>query len=130
MVNELRNHGGESGSNWTLEQHNGSTGTLAYVSDQKQLGNQSIRITKTGNAGTVFASQLVTLAKGNTYTLSAYMKTSGVTSGSSMGALAAVRYQDAAGWKYAYGKYVSGTNDWTRVEVCLLYTSPSPRDRG
>lgn len=123
VVNELRNHGGESGSNWTLEQHNGSTGTLTYVSDQKQLGNQSIRITKTGNAGTVFASQLVTLAKGNTYTLSAYMKTSGVTSGSSMGALAAVRYQDAAGWKYAYGKYVSGTNDWTRVEVS--FTIPS-----
>ena len=123
VVNALRNHGGESTSNWTLEQHNSAVGTLAYVTNYKQLGNQSLRIIKTGIVGTVFASQSVTLAKGKTYTLSAYMKTSAVTNASNMGALVAVRYQDAIGWKYAYGKYVSGYTDWDRVEVS--FTIPS-----
>ncbi|MBW8383841.1 MAG: DNRLRE domain-containing protein, partial [Youngiibacter sp.] len=124
VVNELRNHGGESGSYWFLEQFNGATGSFSYATDQKQLGNQSIKVIKIGMGGSLFSSQSMTLEKGKTYTLSAYMKTSGVTSVyGDRGALAAVRYQDAAGWKYAYGKYHTGTNDWTRVEVS--FTIPS-----
>ncbi|MBR0577478.1 carbohydrate binding domain-containing protein, partial [Proteiniclasticum sp. BAD-10] len=125
VLNTLQNPSGESTSAWQIVQHNGSQGTLVADSLAKTSGNSSLRITKTGAGGTVFAEQEVTLTRGKTYTLSAKLKTDSISAGNAMGALVAVRYTDGHGWKYAYGRYVSGTKDWARVEVTFTLESPA-----
>lgn len=124
VINYLQNHNAEQLSYWTADYWTGSTGSCSFDGTNKYLGNQSLKVTKTSNTSRHFYSQTLSLAKGKTYTLSGYIKTSGITSVNGKGAAVFVNYQNSIGtWQTLDSTYVSGTMDWERYEV--TFTLPS-----
>lgn len=125
VVNYLRNHSIETIGNWYLINTGGSTGSGSITSEVSYTGKQSLKITKTNAAGSHNYIQKVTLEKGKTYTLSAYMKTLGITKTSNYsGAHMWVYYKDASGVTQAvYGRSIQGTENWQRNE--LTFTLPA-----
>jgi len=88
----------EADSNWTPASWSGATGTQTLSTEDKYMGNRSMKITSTStNGGLDYEQSGIQLVKGNTYTFSGYVKTLGVSSGSSAGAAIFVGYQDANG---------------------------------
>ncbi|MDW7656457.1 MAG: DNRLRE domain-containing protein, partial [Bacillota bacterium] len=121
--NLLQNHNAELSSNWVLFSASGSTGTHTYATDQKYLGNQSIKLVKTNTTAYEAAQQTVTLVKGVTYTFSGYIKTSGISE-SSMGAqIRAGYYNSSSAYVAVSSTCVKGTQDWTRYN--LTFTLPA-----
>jgi RHS repeat-associated protein len=122
--NYLKNHNLEFASDWTASNTADSTGTSGYATDNKYFGLQSIKINKTNVNGMHAYQQNVVVTKGNTYTLSGYVKTNAVSNTKNMGAQLYVAYQDNTGaWKKIESEYVNGTtNGWQRIE--LTFTLP------
>lgn len=115
VVNLAKNHSMEQSSDWYFESHSGSTGTHTYSTAQKYLGNRSIYLNKTNTSSYECGRQTLSLEKGKTYTLSAYVKTSNVSE-SSYGAFISVTYYDSSGnGVAARSTMLSGTNDWKNI---------------
>jgi len=122
--NYLQNHNAENQGSWAAGAGNGSQGTAAYESGEKYLGAKSLKITKSNNQGFHNWEQKVTLTKGKTYTLSAYVKTADVSKTNSKGAGLYISYADSTGQPVTVEtEYITGTKDWTRVEK--FFTLPS-----
>ena len=111
-VNFLWNHRFDQETGWSFLNESSSQAENGYVTNQVHLGAKSYRINKTNTLGQSFIKQDVELAPG-TYTLSAYVKTSGVSSNSGKGAYIFVR--DSQGVLIERSSYVSGSKDWQRL---------------
>ncbi|MEA4827303.1 MAG: DUF6531 domain-containing protein, partial [Clostridium sp.] len=124
IMNYLRNHNAEIEANWTAVNDGNTNGSSTYDNTIKYLGSQSMKTVKNDSIKRRFHKQQVTLTKGNTYTLSAYIKTDNVSNDNKKGAAAFISYQDESGnTQTVYSDYVSGTNDWERQEV--TFTLPA-----
>ncbi len=103
----------ESVDEWTTG-YSGSGYTATISSTEKLFGNYSLKLSQTNDSGYVQKYQTVTVPASGTYTLSAYVKTSGVTatSGGAIIQLGAT-----------VGEYITGTTDtsinngWKRISV-------------
>ena len=111
--NLVKNGGCETTSDWnTVYSASGYSATIS--STEKLFGNYSLKLSKTNDSGYVQKYQTVTVPASGTYTLSAYVKTSGVTatSGGAIIQLGAT-----------VGEYITGTTDtsinngWKRISV-------------
>jgi RHS repeat-associated protein len=121
-INLLRNHNLERSEEWTFSDEGESTATGAYVSGSSFHGSKAIKISKTITSGLSFYRQNQNLTKGQTYTLSAYLKTADIAG--TGGAILIARYKDSAGsWVEERSIPVTGTKDWQRL--CLTFTFPA-----
>ena len=121
-INLLRNHNFERVVDWSLIHEGASTATGSYVSDASYHGNKSVKINKTNSSGLSFYRQNQTLSKGQTYTLSAYLKTADISG--TGGAKLIARYKNSAGaWVEEQSVAVTGTQDWQRLS--LTFTVPA-----
>lgn len=139
--NLLKNHNFETSANWTSASWNGnSTFTVSYSSSQRYFGQKSLQITSTACTEDTRARVLQdvsnTIVKaGKTYTLSAYVKTSGIAESESndVGAMigAGVYHNDGT-WTNNYSEHLTGTTDtnvnggWRRLTV--TFTVPTDVD--
>ena len=121
VTNLLINGNAEGTDGWAQTLVGGSTGTWAVnSSDQKYIGNYSIKIAKTNSSGSSLVQQTVSLVKGHTYTLSAYVYVSSITGGGN-GAQLCI---ENSGATQAYSnKITAATSGWQRLEV--TYTVPT-----
>lgn len=122
VVNQIYNSSFESSSGWTTSSGNASTGSWSYASSG-YMGSKALMIKRTANSGSFgiqpTSSYYCTVEPGKTYTLSAYVKTSGM-SGSGTGARLALML---SGSTVATSEAITATKDWTRLEV--TYTHPT-----
>lgn len=122
VVNQIYNSSFESSSGWTTSSGNASTGSWSYASSG-YMGSKALMIKRTANSGSFgvqpTSSYYCTVEPGKTYTLSAYVKTSGM-SGSGTGARLALMLSGAT---VATSEAITTTQDWTRLEV--TYTHPA-----
>ncbi len=123
-INLLGNHNFERTSYWTLVHEGSSSATGGFVSDVSYHGSKSVQIHKTNASGASFYRQNLTLKKGETYTLSAYLKTADISRTGNGGAKLLVRYKNAAGaWVEEQSVPVTGSHDWQRLY--LTFTIPA-----
>ena len=122
VVNQIYNSSFESSSGWTTSSGNASTGSWSYASSG-YMGSKALMIKRTANSGSFgiqpTSSYYCTVEPGKTYTLSAYVKTSGM-SGSGTGARLALMLSGAT---VATSEAITATKDWTRLEV--TYNHPA-----
>lgn len=123
ISNILLNHSAEKDANWTFAS-DGGQGTAGYTSEDKYIGNRSIKISKSDNVSRHYAQEVLPLVPGKTYTFSAYTKTSNISSSNNGGAFLAIYYINSAGaYEEVATKCITGTNDWGRMQ--LTFTLPS-----
>lgn len=125
--NYLQDHNAEVGSYWkdggTEDQLNYNKSSSIYATEDKYMGNKSLKVTKGSLGNRHYFEQSVNLEKGKTYTLSSYIKTTNVTN-QSAGAGISVKYYDGLGKiKTVDSQYISGSNDWQRID--LKFTIPA-----
>lgn len=114
--NILPNPSGEADRNWTLAA-DGGTGSGGFTTEDKHYGNRSLKIAKTDNVSREYLQQVINLEKGKTYTLSAYVKTVGVSNTSGKGGSLAVHYKTSSGaYEGKFSNFINGTNDWQRIQ--------------
>ncbi|GFZ34395.1 hypothetical protein CSC2_49210 [Clostridium zeae] len=113
-TNLLLNHNFEDGNSWNPGAWGGNVSSKGYINEDKYLGNQSLKINSTSEAGGTDYEQALTVEKGKKYTLSAYVKTVGIPVKNDAGASFFVGYTDANGICQFIRKYINGTNDWQR----------------
>ncbi|MBE6067564.1 MAG: DNRLRE domain-containing protein, partial [Clostridium lundense] len=120
IINYLKNHNVEiTNDNWTASiDAIGSSGSAEFTTEDKYIGNQSLKINKLNSIGSKFYSQSVTLQKGKTYTFSGYVKTKAVSGINKSGAGLFVKYKNEAGVDViAQSNVVTGDSNWQRVEA-------------
>lgn len=129
--NLLKNHNMESSIGWTSAAWNGTVSyTTDYSTAQKYFGQKSLKMSVTSCTNDARArvhQDLSTniLKQGNTYTLSAYVKTSGITgdTDNSGVVLGGCVYLTDGTWSNNYSEHVKGTTDsninngWKRISV-------------
>ncbi len=141
VTNLLVNHSLENSGNWTSlywmnSNYDNGSNSATLSGNDAYLGNKAIKL----NVGTTASAnggysmyQNVSLTKGATYTLSGYIKTSGVTlrSGATKGgACLAVRFATESGTVREMSNMLDGTTDtaidsgWQRIS----YTFKVPSD--
>ncbi|ERK31240.1 DNRLRE domain-containing protein [Clostridium intestinale] len=102
----------------------GGSGEARVTDAVSYLGKRSMMVTKTDDVMRHYISQNVSLVKGKTYTFSTYAKTTNVTNNKGQGALIVAHYKDKNGnYQAIRSKYITGDNDWTRVEI--TFTLPN-----
>jgi hypothetical protein len=122
--NYLSNHSAEVNGVWQAGSWNGASGSQTYTTEEKYMGNQSLKIQSNSNAGGLDFENYITVTKGKTYTLSAYVKTKDIPlQDGDYGASIFVGYYDAASTAQFVRTYIKGTNDWKRYEV--TFTLPA-----
>ena len=119
ILNYLQNHSFELAGTWTEVFESGATGSVAIDTIEKNYGNKSAKISNTNAIGThLYSHPTLTLTKGNTYAISAYVKTAGLGTTDGTGAFLRAGYQSAAGvYTYVYSPLVTGTANWQRIET-------------
>ena len=124
-MNYLKNHNMESSTDWALVSEAGSTASGAISTEDKYIGNQSLKINKSNTVGSHSYQQNISLVKGKTYTLSGYIKTSNISGENGKGAELMVKYQNSTGvWtKLKESKYINNTRDWQRADT--TFTIPA-----
>lgn len=123
VINLIKNHNVETNTEWGTASTGSSTGSTTITSEDKYLGNQSLKITKTNNLDRHYFAQSVTAERDKTYTFSAFIKTNGITNSKKGGANLFVSYQDGNGrWQTTEGSFINGTNGWQRYEI--IFTMP------
>lgn len=125
VVNLVRNGSFEwEGAFWTGDSGNASTGSWGYTADFAYLGKMSMKLigeeTNTTNSVRATDASACPIQPGKTYTLSAYVKTTGMT-GAGSGAQLLLKRTD--GTTVAASRSVAADSDWTRLEV--TYTHPA-----
>ncbi|NHM33614.1 DNRLRE domain-containing protein [Neobacillus terrae] len=127
-LNYLLNHNAETSDYWVAG-NDGGTGTAGFSTDYSYVGNQSIKITKSDNISRQYSTETTSLTKGKTYTFSAYVKASGVSSTNGKGAVISIYYHNSTGvWQQIDSNYVNGTKDWQRAQV--TFTLPTDASDG
>lgn len=130
-MNLIKNSSFESDSDWSTSSLNGgSSSTYTSVTEEKYIGQKSKKITTTSFSGDVKSGVYQgiggsVLSAGKTYTLSAYVKTSGIEStAENYGAVACAIIENTNGsMDYNYSEHIKGTTDtavnngWRRVSV-------------
>jgi RHS repeat-associated protein len=112
----------ENGTNYWAPGVNAG-GSVTRDTTEKKFGAYSVRIENTSTSSNNYYIQSTNVAKGKTYTFSAWVKTSNIVSGS-WGAHLQVKCKDANGeWLLFNSQKLSGTNDWTRLD--LEFTLPA-----
>lgn len=141
VTNLLVNHSLENSGNWTSlywmnSNYNNGSNSATLSGNDAYLGNKAIKLNVGATAdanGGYSMYQNVSLTKGATYTLSGYIKTSGVTlrSGATKGgACLAVRFATESGTVREMSNMLNGTTDtaidsgWQRIS----YTFKVPSD--
>lgn len=121
VTNYIVDHNAElpvESSGWSSYVGTGSTGASTPKNEQNYFGSQALKVYKSNYESNQGMQQTVYLEKGKTYTFSAYVKTSGVTTSNNKGASIYAGYQDSTGaWKKVEAKYINGTKDWQRSIV-------------
>lgn len=118
VSNYIINHNIEQSGNWYEFSYWGSTANISFTTEEKYIGNQSLKIEKTNTLGDHNYYQTLAVEKGKTYTLSGYMKTNNISNVSNKGAAIYITYQAGDGtWMHVYSDYVTGTKNWDRYEV-------------
>jgi YD repeat-containing protein len=122
--NALDNADFEETAYWLLSS---STGTGNYDTTQAYNGSRSYKINKTTSSGAYSRYNIAYLERGKTYTLSGYIKTDSVSTGE-FGARIRIRYINSSGGnENANSNYVTGTQDWTRVETSFTVPEDAMR---
>ena len=126
VVNLVRNGSFEwEGAFWTGDSGNASTGSWGYTADFAYLGKMSMKLigeeTNTTNSVRATDASACPIQPGKTYTLSAYVKTTGMT-GAGSGAQLLLKCK-STGATVAQSRAITSTSDWTRLEV--TYTHPA-----
>ena len=120
VANLVRNSSFESSGYWAKNTANATTGSWGYSTAQKYIGSKSLYITRTANTGDYLihptTDSYFTLEPGVTYTLSAYVKTTGMdgTGGGAFLTFAGTGVKSTS---------IKENSEWTRLEV--TYTHPS-----
>lgn len=118
-TNLLLNHNFENTDTWTSGSEYGDTGTQSY-STVANIGSTAVAITKTNYLGSRYWKQTVTVQAGKTYTLSGFIKTSGLSTSSSSGASLAIRYTDSTNNVVTVqSDPVSGTQNYDRYDTSV-----------
>lgn len=124
ISNYLKNHNFEQNGYWSEFNWGNSTANVSLTTENKNIGNQSLKVEKTNALGDQGYYQSASLEKGKTYTLSGYIKTNNISNVNKRGAALIVTYQKLDGsWQNIYSDYVNGTKDWERYEA--TFTLPS-----
>ncbi len=123
--NLLKNHNMEVDDVWHMYSGSGSTGTYGYSTDQKYLGSRSAKFYKSNTTEYEAAFQTVNLTKGQTYTLSGYVKTSSVSVSGAGAYLYAGYFNSSGGYQTSRSSYLRGTNDWTKLSVTFTVPADS-----
>ncbi len=126
-MNLLKNHNAEvAGDTWASGGWSGSTGSGSFSTEQKYIGNTALRVEKTNTTARYHFYQPVTVQKGGTYTLSGFVKTSGISNTHGKGALIFVGARDSADNPiYFESEKLSGTADWQRLELTFAVPQDS-----
>lgn len=144
--NYLINHSAENSGNWTSlywmnSGYSVSANTANLSSEAAYLGSKSIKVnvgTTTGVDGGFSMYQNVTLTPGADYTLSGYMKTSGVTlkeGTTDGGAFLAMRFATPDGIVREVSNKLTGTTDaaidsgWQRISVSFTVPEDATSSR-
>ncbi|MDD2378140.1 MAG: hypothetical protein PHE05_04855, partial [Bacilli bacterium] len=77
--NYLKNHSFEAADTWYLTQWGVENGTCAYSTEEKYMGNRSLKCTGTTTNQAPVEVQSLAVPKGKTYTFSGYIKTKNIT---------------------------------------------------
>lgn len=119
VINYLLNHNVEvSNTQWNFEQWGESQGTGEFSTEEKYLGNTSLKVTKSNEGSRSFFNQGVLLEKGKTYTFSAYVKAKDILSTVNKGAGIFVNYQNSDGnYSTVESSFLSASTDWERLYV-------------
>ena len=134
ITNYLSNHSFEVNRDWAAYSGPSSSyGSCVFTNEQSYIGNGSVKVTKSNNTNTNLDcdfNQSVQLKKGETYTFSAYVKTSGITNQCGKGAGLFIKYKDAANTdKTIYSQFVSGTvSDWQRIQMTFTVPQDASSD--
>lgn len=124
IVNEVSNHGMEKDSVWTFNKTLDSSATSSYSTAQKMHGLRSLLISKSVSSGKVFQQQILTLTKEKLYTLSGWLKTSGISGSPTQGAFLSVIMKNSAGADVEVASsMITTVSDWQRLEAS--FTIPS-----
>ncbi|MDP4147166.1 MAG: DNRLRE domain-containing protein [Bacillota bacterium] len=125
VINYLRNHNAEVSSDWTSDYWGTSTGTSTFTTEDKYMGNSSLKVQKTNTNDRQFFTQTLNLQKGKTYTYSAYVKTTSMDNVNGTGAFLFAIYKDGTGTSTEADSTTisSGTSGWQRIEC--TFTIPS-----
>lgn len=124
ILNYIPNHNIEYSGYWNVQNTSNSTGSSTITSEEKNIGNKSLKVEKTNNVGDHNHQQVISVQKGKTYTLSGYIKTKNVSAKNNQGATLYMTYERNDGsWGRVTSQYINGTKDWDRYEV--TFTVPS-----
>lgn len=126
-ANYLQDHNAELESYWkgggTEDSLNYGKSSSVYTTEDKYLGNKSLKVIKGSAGNRHYFEQSVNLTKGKAYTLSAYVKTVNISK-ESAGACISVKYYDGTGnVKTVDSQYISESSDWQRID--LKFTIPA-----
>ncbi|SHH68969.1 DNRLRE domain-containing protein [Clostridium intestinale] len=126
VSNLIMNGSAEEDRNFNFGAGGGGTGSAEITSEQKYIGSRSLKLSKGDNTGSRYIDQVLSLQKGKTYTFSAYVKTSNISQLKSKGAGININYKDKNGvYNSVRSKFLTGTNDWTRLETTFTYPTDS-----
>ncbi len=128
VVNYLKNSNCEYSDGWTLYNDSSATGSWSYSTAEEYIGTKSLAITRSNEVGIYRLQQSITLTKGKTYTLSGWIKTTGM-SGTGAGAQLVIQCQTTQGaYPKAYSPAINTNSDWQRVEATFTVPSDSYSD--
>jgi RHS repeat-associated protein len=125
VPNKVKNHDFEQTTDWSMIVDPAGDGSVARATDQKYVGSYSLKIVKNSTTNQNYGFQWVTIEKGKTYTLSAYVKTSGVASATYGAVLEASYYNSSGGRVLVHSAPITGTNDWARLSVTFTVPADS-----
>ena len=125
VVNILRNGGFEWWNYWSSASGNASTGSWDYTDDYAYRELYSLKINRTSDGGQFNvnsqADPVCVMEAGKSYTLSAYVKTTGMNGGGN-GVKVALKLA-SSGAVVATSEAIMGNSDWTRLTA--TYTHPA-----
>lgn len=124
VINRLPNGSAELEQDWTYTSWGGGA-TGSYNNDSNTYyGNKALKIVKTVSSGTNFYSQNLDLEKGNTYTLSGFIKATDVKAeGANPGATLFIWYTKGTETIIKYSEFVTGNKDWDKYSITFDYPS-------
>ncbi|MPM69268.1 tRNA(Glu)-specific nuclease WapA [bioreactor metagenome] len=125
VTNYLLNHNCEVvNSQWNYDYWGSSQGKGEFTTEEKYLGNNSLKVTKNNIDSRSFFNQTTILEKGKTYTFSAYVKSKNISSALKKGAGIFVNYQNKDGsYSTVESEFLQGSSNWERLSV--TFTLPS-----
>ena len=130
VVDLMRNGGFETNGYWNTVSEEATTGSAGYTTAQTYLGAKAMQITREETSSGYYvystADSVYTAKPGKPYTLSAYVKTTGMD-GSGSGAKIALKLS-GSGEVVATSEAIKVNSDWTRLEVTYNHPADAAED--